>query len=149
MIYELGVRLFRLKRCLAPFFFAFGLTLGASAEEPMTGETYAIQSGNFEGHRVWVGNVERLGPREVVHLSVEGPFLPYKAADFYIPSFGHLPVDIEAFRNSGLAVSDAKWSAEKQLEEGYREWNSANGGVFTISISDAVADDVMAQQAPN
>ena len=52
---------------------------------------------------------------------------------------GHMPFSEDAVRRSvnGLERSDASVTAT--FRSGYKEWKSANGGVFTITIPEAVA----------
>ena len=145
----MGVRRFLSGRWLAPFLLAMGLVSVAHAVEPVVGETYVLTSGEYEGHLVWVGKIEESSPSPIVHLAVNGPFHSGGNAGFVIPLFGHLPIAVEAFRDSDLAVSEEKWSAEESVEEGYEVWIDARGGVFTLSISDAVTYglEVVGQQS--
>jgi hypothetical protein len=89
--------------------------------------------------KVIVGKVEALRGRTVVHVSVTGiagfPALP-GIGDF--DAVSHMPFDAEALAASvdRLLASDA--TPLRDFEIGYAEWKSNAGGVYALSVPQAV-----------
>jgi hypothetical protein len=50
----------------------------------------------------------------------------------------HMPFDRAALSASVDQIVSTGAAPAPQFEEGYQEWRSANGGIFTISVPQAV-----------
>jgi hypothetical protein len=72
--------------------------------------------------------------REAVHISIYG--LP-KFAEF-TGEISHMPFDRKALEASLDRLISETPRPGLDFSGGYQEWNSASGGIFTLSISDAV-----------
>ena len=88
------------------------------------------------GSLLKVQRIELLGQQKVYHISIIGVHFSTRGIAGILP---HVPVSDET-----LDASVTKLSATKQdfpttaLDEGIEEWRRANGGVFTIPISQIV-----------
>jgi hypothetical protein len=92
-----------------------------------------------DGSRFTVMQIDIIAGETVVHGSPSG-FPPVVLKDSVVlVNGGHMPFSEDAVRRSvnGLERSDASVTAT--FRSGYKEWKSANGGVFTITIPEAVA----------
>jgi hypothetical protein len=93
----------------------------------------------FEGSTLTVLKVEsssRVGV--IVHISVDG----FRVASPHAPNgayekIGHMPFAEEAIERS-VTNRAAVGTALPADNEGYEEWRRARGGVFTITVAEAV-----------
>ncbi len=115
------------------------LALPARAADPRDfapGQLWSIKGAAM---RIIVGKVEPLRDRTVVHVSVIGisgfPALPNVGS---FDAVSHMPFDSEALAASvdQLLASDA--TPLREFEIGYTEWKSNAGGVFGLSVPQAV-----------
>jgi hypothetical protein len=77
-----------------------------------------------------VETLEKLG--EVVHISVSAVRVPSG-----VTRIGHLPISIAALEKSVVALVGTD-NAPADLA-GYEQWKRAKGGVFTVSVSEAMS----------
>ncbi len=88
------------------------LIIGAIENHPEMGEIFHIS----------VNKVKVINPRAEEGLATE---------------ISHLPVSKESLMNSVLnKVADSKF--DKNVEEGINTWREANGGVFSITVAEAI-----------
>lgn len=131
---------------------ATGLSGQASSTKYVEGQVWEYRTRPQDaGSLLKVQRVEMMGAEKVYHISVVGVHFATPGIAGILP---HIPVSEET-----LDASVTKLSAEKRefptsaLDEGIEEWRKAQGGVFTIPISQIVGiiDDQMAtaqMQAP-
>jgi hypothetical protein len=115
------------------------LAVPARAADPRdfaSGQLWSVKGTTM---RIIVGKVEVVRDRTVVHVSVTGisgfPALP-GIGDF--DAVSHMPFDAEALAASvdRLLASDAV--PLRDFEIGYAEWKSNGGGVYGLSVQQAV-----------
>ena len=112
---------------------------GAAAADPRDFAPGQLWSVKGSALKVIVGRVEPLGERSVVHVSVTGisgfPALPNVGV---FDAVSHMPFDAATLADSvdRLLASDA--TPLRDFEIGYAEWKSAAGGVFTLTVPQAV-----------
>jgi hypothetical protein len=115
------------------------LALPARAADPRDFAPGQLWSVKGAALKVIVGKVEPLRDRTVVHVSVTGisgfPALP-GIGDF--DAVSHMPFDAAALAASvdRLLASDA--TPLRDFEIGYAEWKSNAGGVYGLSVPQAV-----------
>jgi hypothetical protein len=112
---------------------------GARAADPRDFAPGQLWSVKGSAMQVIVGKVEPLRDRTVVHVSVTGiagfPVLPNIGA---FDAVSHMPFDADALAASvdRLLASDA--TPLRDFEIGYAEWKSNAGGVYGLSVPQAV-----------
>ena len=131
---------------------ATGLSGQASSPKYVEGQVWEYRTRPQDaGSLLKVQRVEMMGAEKVYHISVVGVHFATPGIAGILP---HIPVSGET-----LDASVTKLSAEKRdfptsaLDEGIDEWRKAQGGVFTIPLSQIVGiiDDQTAtaqMQAP-
>jgi hypothetical protein len=116
-----------------------GAAVAQEAPAPFAvGQVWTLK-GAPDGSRFTVMQIDIIAGETVVHGSPSG-FPPVVLKDSVVlVSGGHMPFSEDAVRRSvdGLERSDASVTAT--FRSGYDQWKSANGGVFTITIPEAVA----------
>jgi hypothetical protein len=118
------------------------LAVPAHAVEPRDfapGQLWSVKAVGAATMRIVVGKVEPLGGRTVVHVSVMAikgfPDVPGLGR---FDGVGHMPFDAAALARSvdRLLASDVEPAPDFQA--GYATWQSEKGGVFTLSVPEAV-----------
>ena len=103
------------------------------------GQMWSIKSATPTTTKVIIGRREEWGGKIAVHVSVIDVPIPSD-----MPGAGrtttvhHMPFDEAALAASvdQLLVTDA--SPAPNFESGYAQWQSADGGIYTINVSKAV-----------
>jgi hypothetical protein len=122
--------------------FAFGLASGpAIAQEPVAfgvGQVWTLKNAPDEA-RFTVMQIDQAGSHKIVHGSPTGfPSVPM--GDHVITlNGGHMPFSEDALRRSVDMLERSNAPVTKSFREGYAEWKSANGGAFTLTVSEAIA----------
>jgi hypothetical protein len=102
-------------------------------------QVWSVKSDPPTPTKVIIGRVEPWHDKIVVHVSLVDIPVP---EDMQLPielmSLGHAPFDAEALAGSvdQLLADDA--TIDPSFDEGYEMWKEANGGVYTLSITQAV-----------
>lgn len=99
------------------------------------GQVWSLSGTDYPDARVIIDRLEVWNGQPIIHISVTG--LPQRGG--FSGTMMHLPFAEAAVRASVaklVARSDAPFSG---FEAGYDQWKAANGGVFTVSIQQAVA----------
>jgi hypothetical protein len=84
--------------------------------------------------KVVIGRIETLGRFDVVSVSIldvptdRGP-----------TAFAHAPFEKSALAASLDRLFATGVATDPNFEQGYQQWKSANGGVFTLSVAKAIA----------
>ncbi len=117
---------------------SFAAACGFEIRPPVT---HCFKSGQFKGHAVYIGDPETdKNGQKIYHVSVQGPFkVSTKSGTKIIPIFGHMPFSSEAISKTSLESCDTEFSPENMLQQGIAEWRRQSGGIYSISIDDAVA----------
>jgi hypothetical protein len=111
------------------------------------GQVWSLKPPMDPAARIRIGRVEDEG--RIVHISLWGQ--PASRPGLLGPSLaaGHLPISSEALAASVDQVVPDEPPTELMFDEGYAEWQSARGGVFTIPVSQiAVVLEQMAARLP-
>ena len=122
--------------CLAPAF------AGAAVTEIEVGKTLKCHStGPDRKLYVTVGKIEtHTDGRIVVSVSIYN-----RSAKSGLPDLAHAPIDASVLTLSCPTLADEQLPLSPNFEQGYQEWRSAKGRVFTVSVDriyDAVLDQV-------
>jgi hypothetical protein len=100
-----------------------------------------------QGSTLTIGKLETI-PKvgEVVHVSISGVHVKNgHVAGGYSTELPHAPFSKEALTQS-LTTRMSQAEPPPEFEQGYLEWQKAQGGVFTVSVAEAVD---FAEQALN
>ncbi|MCW5714886.1 MAG: hypothetical protein KIT43_10280 [Bauldia sp.] len=93
-----------------------------------------------EATQLIIGRVERFGTTTAVHVSIVGVPVPI---DWPGPGgttqVAHMPFDADALAASVEQLIGTDGTALPNFQDGYAEWRRARGGVFTISVAEAVS----------
>jgi hypothetical protein len=74
----------------------------------------------------------------VAHISISGVHVRNRHAPGGVTSeLSHLPIHQDALKQS-LTTLVKQGVPPPDFERGYREWDSVKGGVFTVSVAEAV-----------
>lgn len=99
------------------------------------GQVWTLKDAPSDAARVVIVRIEPYGDAEAVHVSIYG--LPNNPPGF-AGEIAHMPFDREALEASlGTLTSEAA-RTDLPFEGGYRQWKRAKGGIFTLSVTDAV-----------
>lgn len=127
----------KLSSVAATLLFAMGLSGQASPPKYVEGQIWSYRTRPQDaGSLLKVQRVEMMGAKKVYHISVVGVHFATPGIAGILP---HIPVSDET-----LDASVTQLSAEKRdfptsaLDEGIDEWRKAQGGVFTIPVSQIV-----------
>ncbi|MGZ5947735.1 MAG: hypothetical protein ACXWKV_14285 [Caulobacteraceae bacterium] len=85
-----------------------------------------------------IDRIEDFNGRTAVHVSViDVPVPPGLAIRQPTMAIGHLPFDATALRASVDQMVGSR-APPAEFEAGYQQWKAAKGGVFTISVPEAL-----------
>ncbi len=119
----------------------------ASAQTFEAGQVWTLSAPMSESTRVRIGRIEDNG--QTVHISLWGE--PVDAPGMASPLVAsHLPISADALRRSVRTLVDETPPSDLEFDAGYAEWQSAQGGVFTIPVSEIVGAlvEIMSRQQP-
>ena len=108
---------------------------GAMAQTQIAeGQVWTFRGANADTARVAIQKIEPWGRGEAVHVSIYGlaPMAGFNG------EVSHMPFDRRALEGSLDTLTAETPRSDMGFTEGYEQWNSAKGGVFTLSIADAL-----------
>jgi hypothetical protein len=103
------------------------------------GQMWSIKSDVPTTARVVIGRIEPFGNQTVVHVSIIN--VPIASG---MPGAGgqtqitHMPFEQTTLANSVDQLLATNVAPVPGFEDGYAQWKSANGGIFTISVPKAI-----------
>lgn len=92
-----------------------------------------------EATQLIIGRVERFGTTTAVHVSIVGVPVPPGWPGGSTTQVAHMPFDADALAASVELLIGTDGTALPNFQDGYAEWRRARGGVFTISVAEAVS----------
>jgi hypothetical protein len=100
------------------------------------GQVWTIEVEGQAAARLTIQRIERWGELEAVHVSLTGVSGP--PGINFNGEIGHLPFERSALENSlgELVGTDGLMTAT--FEDGYAEWQAANGVVFTLPVAEVI-----------
>jgi len=111
------------------------LPASAIAQTPIAeGQVWTFRGATADTARVAIQKIEPWGRGEAVHISVYG--LP--AIGGFNGEVSHMPFDRKALERSLDTLTVETPLADIGFAEGYQQWTSASGGVFTLSVAEAL-----------
>jgi hypothetical protein len=129
---------------------AFALVFGSFGVAPLVGgstadsgfavgQEWSIKSSIPSTAKVIIGRIEPWRDRVAVHVSIIDIPLSQETGALRISEIAHIP-----FEESALAASVDKLLATgappaRDFDSGYKQWKEHNGGIFTVSIAEAMA----------
>lgn len=125
---------------------AMGLSGQAPPAKYLEGQVWEYRTRPQDaGSLLKVQRVGRMGAKKVYHISVVGVHFATAGIAGMLP---HIPVSEETLDASVTKLSAAKRDfPTSALDEGIEEWRKAQGGVFTIPMSQIVG--IIDEQAAN
>jgi hypothetical protein len=100
------------------------------------GQVWTFKNAPAETARVVIMRIEPYGDGEAVHVSIYG--LPTHPAPFD-GTIAHMPFERSALEASLSTLMDETPRVDLPFSGGYRMWRDDHGGVWTLSIREAIA----------
>jgi hypothetical protein len=113
----------------------------AAAPKPdfQAGQQWSIKSPTPTTAKVVIGRVEPWNGKTAVHVSLIDVPIPSGAPGAGgITQVGHMPFEASALAASVDRLLARNAPPNMAFEEGYRHWQSAKGGIYTITVSQAI-----------
>ena len=101
------------------------------------GQVWSIKSDTPNSARVIVGRIEPFNGRVAVSVSIVDVPVPGSASGG-VMAISHMPFDQDALEASLDQLLADGASPDPNFEAGYQQWRSAHGGIFTISVQQAI-----------
>ena len=126
------------------------LILGLCAALAASSPAHAQEAPVLEVGQVWsvkdmapdvrftIMRIEPWSSGRVVHGSISGFGRVEVRGQSITPDAGHIPFEEDAVRRSVLELKGAGAKPTATFEQGYAQWRAANGGAFTLTISEAI-----------
>ena len=101
------------------------------------GQEWSVKSG--DGANVVIGRVENWHAEKVVHVSITNIQIPAG-----LPGAGtsteisHAPFSCRSLRGSVGALINTDSAPSQGFEDGYQQWQDANGGIVTIGVDEVI-----------
>jgi hypothetical protein len=103
------------------------------------GQLWSINSATPTTAKVVIGRIEALNGKVAVHVSLIDIVIPSGAPNAGATiTVGHVPFERSALAASVDRLLATGVSPPASFDTGYREWQSAKGGIFTISVAEAI-----------
>jgi hypothetical protein len=103
------------------------------------GQVWTIKAAQPTTAKVVIGYIERLDIGIVVHVSIIDVPIPAGLPNAGgTTTIGHMPFDQAALAASVDQLVGVGAATSSDFERGYRNWQAAKGGVFTIGASEAL-----------
>jgi hypothetical protein len=123
------------RRLLASMLLVLGLAPGTHAEPALSvGQMWTFRNAPSEKTRLVIGRIEA----DTIHVSIlfipRPPDYPWDVPEI---TSGHMPFHRTAINNS-IVQMVGKHDVPPAFQEGYAEWKAANGGVFSITVGEAI-----------
>ena len=114
-----------------------------TAEAPRTsfaqGQMWSIKSVPTTTARVIIGRIEPWRDKVAVHVSlIDVPIPPSAPGAGGTTIINHMPFDATVLAASVDQLLATGVSPAPSFESGYKQWQSAKGGIFTVSVSKAI-----------
>lgn len=111
------------------------------------GQVWSFKTDTFHTNQVVIHRIAPFSDSLTsVHVTVKGAVPVSKDQTM---ALGHLPFEYEAFLGSLDEFLGESIEGQAAFEEGYEYWKSDGGGVFTVSIHDAIAMVVETNSNPD
>lgn len=129
-----------MRAVVAAMVFMLALIPGAGAASAQTaiaeGQVWTFNDAPAESARVFIQKIEPYGDGEAVHVTIYG--LPMRPRPFD-GTIAHMPFERAALEASLDSLMDEPPRSDLPFSGGYRTWRDDNGGVWTLSIREAIA----------
>ena len=100
------------------------------------GQVWSFKTDKFQENSVVIHQIEPYANGlTAVHITVHGDV---QVSENETMSFGHFPFEATAFKNSLCELLGTSNEYQETFKQGYQYWQNENGGVFTVSIHDAI-----------
>lgn len=109
---------------------------GAAWPELSPGQVWTIEGEGQEAARLSIQRIEPWGELEAVHVSLTGVSAPPGIR--FNGVIGHLPFERSALENSLGTLVGTDGAMTATFEEGYAEWQAANGGLFERPVAEVI-----------
>lgn len=86
-----------------------------------------------------IGRMETASSGEIVHVSVRRVRISNpRSTTAVVDTIAHLPMDRDALLAS-ITNRQGSGQPDAEFDDGYRQWEEAEGGAFAVSVAEAIA----------
>jgi len=115
--------------------------------EIKAGQLWSFKTERFKDNAVVIHHIEPFADDLIaVHVTVKNDVMVSEGQTI---SFGHFPFEQNSFKDSLNELIGISNEGYEAFKEGYEYWKNANGGVFTVSINDAIEMSVETNMNPD
>jgi hypothetical protein len=119
---------------------AFGQTVGPQSSALAPGQMWSIKSASPTTTKVIIGRLEDWNGKSAVHVAlVDVPVPAGVPGAGGVIGVGHMPFEQSTLAASLNEMISTGASPGPNFENGYAQWQAARGGIYTISVADAVS----------
>jgi len=122
-----------------------GFALAGATAKPVAPKFRAGQRWDYktrpgeEKSTLTILKLETEGEQSIVHIAIEDVHISNRQAKSgFVTRVGHAPIEEGALARSVTKLRAAKKKLPP-FEEGYDQWKTAHGGIFTITVAEALA----------
>ncbi len=124
-----------------------GTPMLAQAQATFTpGQVWTLADPAYPSVRVVIDKIETMGETSIVHISLLD--VPVSDRPGEGVTFAHMPFSAEALRRSVGVLVETRDGPFSDYEAGYREWQQAHGGFFTVTVPEGIAFVLQAMGNP-
>jgi hypothetical protein len=101
------------------------------------GQTWSLKAPAAAGVRVVIGRIDFMSGHTIIHVSV----LNIPTPDWHpqrVTDISHTPIEDTALAGSVDKVMATGSAPAAHFEDGYGQWRSARGGVFTVGVAQII-----------
>jgi len=111
-----------------------------SVPEFVPGQMWSMTSATATSAKIIIDRIEPWRETRVVHISVVDVPVPSEVpVARRVTDITHMPFDEAALRASVKDLLATGVPIGPSFESGYKQWRDAKGGIFTVSVEDAIA----------
>lgn len=111
------------------------------AEAVQVGQVWTIRDAHRSEVRLVVGRIEPWKNGSIaIHVSLSGlGDIVMKNGETFTGTISHMPFERSVLISSLDQMTGADAQIDPGFQEGYGEWQSNDGGIFTISVAEAIS----------
>lgn len=99
-------------------------------------QIWSFETDLYSDNAIIIHAIEPYGDNlTCVHITIMGNV---KISENEVMKLGHMPFELETLKHSLKECLGTTSENQTSFQEGYNYWKDANGGIFTISIHDAI-----------
>ena len=111
------------------------------------GQLWSFKTERFQDNAVVIHHIEPFADDLIsIHVTIINDV---KVSESQAIGFGHFPFEQNSFKDSLNELIGTSDEGHETFKEGYKYWKNANGGVFTVSINEAIEMSIETNMNPD